>query len=201
MSKDNNEEVIEPIKEEVIEPISGPVKVTAMEPVKGPSKKLVKSTTQIPPELLEEIKEKVRVSLEKCTSKREVLDVEIDSLAECVALASEIYKNNPNLDNAYQLSSLTSAHNAALGQLEKMKNPIALLAEIEGLMRRALMDIVRSLALEIEKAKVDLTTAYPDGKSTINEIFSRMLDSVQPQTSSIYEDMHKSLKSILGIKS
>jgi len=138
--------------------------------------------------------------MEDCASRREVLEVEVDTLAECASLAAEIFKQSPVPDNAYQLTALTSAHNTAINQLEKLKDPTLVLGDLERLIRKMLVEVVQTLALEINKAKVDFTNLYPKDALTINEVFSRMLDAIQPQTSAMYDELHKSLKGILGLK-
>lgn len=149
---------------------------------------------------LEAYRAKVDATLAGCSTKRDVLETEVDSLATCVALAAEIYKDAPIPDNAYQLSALTNAHNSALSQLEKMKDPQVILSDLEKHIRDMFTNMIQALIGEIHKTKHEFNRTRPEDKATVEDQFSRMLDAIQPQTQVLYDGLQEKLKSILGIK-
>lgn len=146
------------------------------------------------------IRSEVKNRLSKCSTHLEALELEINSIVECVGIAVELYKQDPIPDNAYQLSSLTNAHKAALSQLEKMKDPKGILYEIELQIKNMFTALIKAMANEIDKTKKDLITLHPGDKHTIGDHFNRMVNSIQPETQNIYDDLNLVLKKILGIK-
>jgi len=154
----------------------------------------------IDPEMLASIQESVELRLAACKTHREILESEVNSLAECVGVAMELYKKNPVPDFAFQLSSLTNAHKTTLQQLEKMKDPKIIIQEIEGHIRTMFMSIIKAMALEIDKTKKEMVKIYPEQRLNIDDLFSRMLNGIQPETQHIYDDLNKNLKRVLGIK-
>lgn len=154
----------------------------------------------IDPDMLASIQENVEQKISTYKTHRELIEAEVTSLAECVAVATELYKKNPVPDFAFQLSSLTTAHKATLQQLEKMKDPKAILQDIENQIRNMFMLIVKAFAIEIDKTKKEMTKLYPDHKTTIEELMGRMLNSIQPESQQIYDDLTRNLKRILSIK-
>ena len=138
--------------------------------------------------------------LSACSTHREILELEVNSLAECVGVATEIYKKNPVPDYAYQLAALSNAHKTSLQQLEKMKDPKVMVGEIEFQIRNMFMDIIKSMALEIDKTKKEMVRLAPDHRTTLDDLFGRMLNAIQPETQNIYENLQKNLKRIIGIK-
>lgn len=151
-------------------------------------------------ELLAEIQKSVEDRLSGCKTHREILESEVNSLAECVGVATEIYKKKPIPEFAFQLSSLINAHKATLQQLEKMKDPKLIVLDIENQIRTMFMAIVKSMALEIDKTKKEMSRAYPESKVTVEDLMARMLNAIQPETQQIYENLQKNLKKILGIR-
>lgn len=149
---------------------------------------------------LTEIQATVESKLNACTTHREILEMEVNSLAECVGVATEIYKKSPVPDFAYQLASLSNAHKTTLQQLEKMKDPKAMVVEIEFQIRTMFVDVIKSMALEIDKTKKEMTRLAPEHRTTLEDLFGRMLNAIQPETQNIYENLQKNLKRILGIK-
>jgi len=135
-----------------------------------------------------------------CRTKLEVLELSVDYLAECAAIAADTYRNKPIPDNAYQLAALTNAHKSALAQLEKMKDPDEILSEIDAKIHTMFVAMVRAMAIEIDKVKRQWVAMHPEDLSTIDDLFTRMTNSVQPETQRIYDDLEKSLKKTLGIK-
>ncbi len=152
------------------------------------------------PNAIQQYRDKAQDLIGQFGSRREVLENEVDTLAECVAIAAEIYRSFPIPDNAYQLSSLTNAHNSSLSQLEKMRDPKLVMKDIEVLIKGMFMSITRSLALEIDKTKKELSHRFPDEKTTIELAFNRIFTSVSPEAQNVYDGMQESLKKALGIK-
>ena len=145
--------------------------------------------------------DKVVKELEKCNTPRDVIKVQSDTLAECVGIASEIYKEDPNPDNSYALAALRNAHGAAVTQLHKMTDPEELRKGVQDLFMKTFQDTARAMMLEIDKTKRNLAVRYPDDKSTIEDLFNRMINSIEPETQVLYEGLEKNLKKILEIKS
>lgn len=151
-------------------------------------------------ELLAEIQNSVEERLSNCKTHREILESEVNSLAECVGVATEIYKKKPIPEFAFQLSSLINAHKATLQQLEKMKDPKAIVVDIESQIRTMFMAIIKAMALEIDKTKKEMSRLYPESRTTVDDLMARMLNAIQPETQQIYENLQKNLKKILGIR-
>jgi hypothetical protein len=118
-----------------------------------------------------------------------------------VGVATELYKKNPVPDFAFQLTSLTNAHKATLQQLEKMKDPKMMLQDIENQIRHMFTAIVKAFAIEIDKTKKEMVRVYPEQRTTVEDMMNRMLNSIQPETQRVYEDLQRNLKKIIGIKS
>ena len=138
--------------------------------------------------------------LNQCATHRDILELEINALAECVGVATEIYKKSPIPDFAYQLAALSNAHKTALQQLEKMKDPKLIVGDIEFQIRGMFLDIIKALAIEIDKTKREMTRITPEHKTTLDDLFGRMLNAIQPETQKIYENLQNNLKKILGIR-
>lgn len=170
--------------------------VTSLKPLSGkPLKKSKIKTREI-----QEIRDRVNQALKECKTQREALEMEVNSLAECVGIAIEIFKDKPVSDNSFQVTALVNAHKAALSQLEKMKDPEKILTDIEIHIRSMFTSIVKALAFEIDKTKRELVLRFPGEKATVEDMFARMMNSIQPETQNIYVDLRLALKKILGIK-
>jgi hypothetical protein len=154
----------------------------------------------IDPEVLASIQEMVDSKIAGYKTHRDMIEAEVTSLAECVGVATELYKKNPIPDFAFQLTSLTNAHKATLQQLEKMKDPKMMLQDIENQIRHMFTSIVKAFAIEIDKTKKEMVRVYPEQRTTIEDLMSRMLNAIQPSTQQIYNDLNKNLRKILGIK-
>ena len=155
---------------------------------------------KIDPEELNAMQNLVESKLGQCSTHREVLEMEINSLAECVGVATEIYKKSPVPDFAYQLAALSNAHKATLQQLEKMKDPKIIVGEIEFQIRNMFMEIIKSMAIEIDKTKNEMARVAPEHRTTLDDLFGRMLNAIQPETQHLYDNLQKNLKRTLGIK-
>ena len=155
---------------------------------------------KIDPNELNSIQSLVDDRLSQCSTHREILEMEITSLAECVGVATEIYKKSPIPDFAYQLAALSNAHKTALQQLEKMKDPKLIVEDIEVQIRTMFMEIIKALAIEIDKTKKEMTRIVPEQRTTLDDLFGRMLNAIQPETQKIYENLKNNLKKILGIR-
>ena len=153
----------------------------------------------IRPELVEIYRQTVIDAFAQCTTKRESLDVQIKSLTECVGIATEIYKNYPVPDNAYQLAALTNALNSSVSLFEKLGDPQKTLSECENEIQGMFNNTLKALVTEIDKAKKEFSRLYPNDKTHIEDIFRRMIQSVSPDAKRIYDEMHVNLKKILGI--
>lgn len=160
----------------------------------------LKKKTKVKSEAIKDIQDKVKQQLSKCKTQREALELEVESLSECVGMAIEIFKNKPVSDNSFQVTALVNAHKAALAQLEKMKDPETILGDIEIHIRSMFTSIVKALAFEMDKTKRELLLQFPDEKATVEDMFSRMTNSIQPETQNIYADLRLALKKILGIR-
>jgi hypothetical protein len=154
----------------------------------------------IDPETLASIQEMVDNKIAGYKTHRDMIEAEVTSLAECVGVATELYKKNPIPDFAFQLTSLTNAHKATLQQLEKMKDPKMMLQDIENQIRYMFTATVKAFAIEIDKTKKEMVRVYPEQRTTIEDLMSRMLNAIQPSTQQIYNDLNKNLRKILGIK-
>lgn len=159
-----------------------------------------KKVTRMDHPEIQRIKAEVVSRLSGCSTNIEALELEIASLMECIGIATELYQKDPIPDNAYQLSSLVNAHKAALSQLERMKDPKAMLDEIEQQIKGMFMAVVKALAVEIDKTKRELSSIHPEDKHTVEDHFNRMMNAVQPETQNIYDDLNLVLRKILGIK-
>ena len=155
---------------------------------------------KIDPAELDAIQAIVENKLSQCSTHREILELELNSLAECVGVATEIYKKSPIPDFAYQLAALSNAHKTALQQLEKMKDPKLIVTEIEQQIRFMFMDVIKAMAIEMDKTKREMIRIAPDHKTTLEDLFGRMLNAIQPETQKIYDNLRNNLKKIVGIR-
>ena len=169
-------------------------------PVPNLNKSIKKQIDKVSTPDIKEIHAEVISKLASCKTQREMLELEVNALAECVGIAKALFLSNPIPDNSYQLTALTNARKAALGQLEKMKDPQETLYDIEQHIRLMFTDIVKAMALDMDRAKRELLLLIPDEKPTVEDLFSRMMNSIQPETQNIYNDLRASLKKILGIR-
>lgn len=151
-------------------------------------------------EILEELRILVKDRLSKCITSRDVLEMEADTLAECVGIASEIYKSGPTPDNSYQLAALANSHKALIAQLEKMKDPTVLQVGIEEKIREMFQSMTKALGVEIYKTKNHFLDHFPEQKSDIESYFGNMLEAIQPESQRLYADLSSSIKKALGIK-
>lgn len=163
-------------------------------------KSLKKETNKIKTKEIKEIRQRVTDKLSTCKTQREALELEVNALAECVGIAIEIFNEKPVSDHSFQLTALVNAHKSALSQLEKMKDPEIILTEIEIHIRTMFTAIVKALAFEIDKTKREVLLRFPEEKATIEDMFARMMNSIQPETQNIYGDLRMALKKILGIR-
>jgi hypothetical protein len=147
-----------------------------------------------------EYQQRISNILSSCHTRRDVQEIEVDTLAECALVATEIYKEKPCPDNAYQLAALTSAHRIALNQLEKMHDPEKQLEDTEDLIRNMFTELVKAMIFQIDRTKQDFLTKYPGDKSGVNEMFTRMVASIQPESQNIYDGFRGKLKKSLGFK-
>ena len=152
------------------------------------------------PLMIQQYRDAAQALIGQFQSRREALENEVDVLAECVAIASEIYRSFPIPDNAYQLSSLVNAHNSSLSLLEKSKDPKVIMKDIEVLVKGMFNTVARSLTLEIDKTKKEFTQRFPDEKASVDIAFNRMFASVAPETQNLYDGLQDGLKKVLGIK-
>jgi len=169
-------------------------------PMPTASKNVQRGLKKVSSTEIKEIQVEVLRKLSECKTHREMLELQVNSLSECVGVATAIWQGNPILDNSYQLSALTNAHRAALAQLEKMKDPVEILSGVENHIRGMFLEIVRAMALEMDKTKRELLILLPNEKPTLEDLFARMTNSIQPETQNIYNDLRMSLKKIMGIK-
>lgn len=139
-------------------------------------------------------------TLARCVSDVEVLQYELKSLAECVAIATEIYKDKAVPDHAFQLSALSAAFNNTYSLLVKQKDPKVMAEELAVLIKNMFTKIIHALALEIDKTKKDLIARYPGDRSTVEDHMVRMLESIQPETQRVFEGYETAVKKILGIR-
>lgn len=154
----------------------------------------------VTPELVDTYRAIATQQLSGMTTKKEVLDAQASKLSECVAIAAEIYKHMPVPDHAYQLAALSAAFNSTVSQHERMRDANLEMDQINTLLRDLLQNVLRSLAVEIEKAKSEFSRLNPELKSTHDDIFKRMTDAVAPDSKKFYDDMAERVKAILGIK-
>jgi len=178
---------------------------TAMEGIPAPKlarKSFIENmkTMKIDQDELNTIQSLVEGRLSQCSTHRDILEMEVNTLAECVGVATEIYKKYPVPDNAYQLAALSNAHKVTLHQLEKMKDPKLIVGDIEFQIRLMFMEIIKSMAIEIDKTKREMTRHAPEHKTTLEDLFGRMLNAIQPETQKIYDNLQSNLRKILGIK-
>ena len=169
-------------------------------PPKSKNNKQSPLSIVLDPSVTNEYLNRIRLTLSAATTRREILEQEVSGLAECLGLAMEIYKEHPFPEFAMPVTSLTGAHNSALAQLERMKDPKELVSQIDSLIKVMFTSIIKSLVGEIDKAKKEFIKLHPEDKITIEDTFKRMMDSVQPETITIYQNLEDSLKNILGIK-
>lgn len=160
----------------------------------------LKKNSKVKTQEIQEIRDRVTLALKDCKTQREALEMEVNSLSECVAMAIEIFKDKPVSDHSFQVTALVNAHKSALAQLEKMKDPEQILTDIEVHIRSMFTAIVKALAYEIDKTKREFILQFPDEKATVEDMFARMMNSIQPETQNIYVDLRMALKKILGIR-
>ena len=151
-------------------------------------------------EVTDQYIEEAVASLATCTTKREILEQELNDLSICVAVATKVYKQKPVPDHAYQLAALANTHKSVLSQLEKMQDPKTLLGESEEIIKAMFMKLVKALADEINKTKMEFAQQYPKDKVTVEDNFSRMLNAIQPDTQKLFENLNNELKDVFGIK-
>ena len=154
----------------------------------------------VDPNVVEEYKTRIKEALGKCSSHHDILELKATYLAECMGIASEIYKKEPIPDNAYQLSALANAHNSVLTQLDRMNDPKELLGNIEVKIKEMFTTVIKALMIEVEKTKREFSISHPEDRATIDDYFTRMLSAIQPETQKIYDGFQNTLKTILGIK-
>jgi len=169
-------------------------------PTVGLNKSIKKQLNSVKSSDIQAIHADVMKQLATCKTHREMLELEVNSLAECVGIARALFLENPMLDNSYQLTALINARKAALAQLEKMKDPEEMLSGIEQHIRGMFTDIVKAMASEMDKTRRELLLLLPDDKPTVDDLFDRMMNTIQPETQNIYNDLRLSLKKILGIR-
>lgn len=133
-------------------------------------------------------------------TRLDVLKEQTDSLGDCVSIASEIYKNMPIPDHAYQLSALASAFNASLSQVDKMQDPVDVLNQINEQVMTMFNRFLKDLALEIDRVRKEFKGQYPGRETHIDESFNRMLKTMSPNTQELYDGLQSELRKILGIK-
>lgn len=165
------------------------------------------STSPVPTEkghvdvqLLESYKKIIERRTAGCSTRREMFEIEVDALYECMGIATELYRNHPIPDNAYALSSLTNSYKSSLAQLEKMKDPQQILTDVQDLIKNNFTHVVRQLSNEIDKTRREFLQRYPDDKSTVEESFNRMLTAIRPETQKLFDQLDTQLRGILGIK-
>lgn len=202
------------------QPMGGPLKeikksekmetVSAEETSLAPMDNIKKDSDSLEEVKITELLEKVReaagsivahAKLASAETNREALEIEVRELAECVMIASEIYRSVPSLDHAYMLTSLTSAHNSTIALIEKLKDPKVILLEIENLIKAMFLTVLKAMMLEIDKTKRELSLRCANEKSLIDDSFARMVTSIQPETQRLYDGLHENLSKALGIKS
>lgn len=152
------------------------------------------------PDIIQQYQKLARDLLDQFSTRREVLEHQVDTLAECMHIASEIYRTFPIPDNAYQLASLTNAHNSSLNLLEKSRDPKVMLREIEELIKKMFTLVAQSLTIEVSRTKIEMLKLYPNDKVTVDDLFLRMFAAVSPESQKLYDDLQASLRKILGIK-
>ena len=54
--------------------------------------------------------------------------------------------------------------------------------------------------VEIDKTKREMIRLAPEHKSTLEDLFNRMLNAIQPETQNIYDNLQTNLKRTMGIK-
>jgi hypothetical protein len=131
---------------------------------------------------------------------RQALEAEAAILSECLIIASDIYKIQPNLDNAYQITSLAQTHNQTLSLLNRIRDPRAQVVQIEILVKGFLTQVIRAMMLEMDRTKRDLIQRHPEEKTAIEDHFSRMVSAIQPETQRLYDGFYDSITSALGIR-
>lgn len=134
------------------------------------------------------------------STRRDVLEYELDELAECCAIGLHLYKSQPIPDNAYALSSLINTYKGMLQTFERADDPRESMEEVERIIQKMFKQLIKALMEEINKTKIEFCSIYPDEKTTINDQFSRMISAVQPETQKLWEELGKELKKAFGIK-
>lgn len=140
------------------------------------------------------------VALLGADTPRQALEAEAAILSECLVIASEIYKIDPTLDNAYQITSLAQTHNQTLSLLNRIKDPKSQVHHIENLVKGLLTQIIRAMMLEMDRTKKDLIARHPNEKTNVEEHFSRMVSAIQPETQRLYDSFYDNIATALGIR-
>lgn len=166
-------------------------------PSKAQNKEGIETNLQM---VIDNAKELMRRREDEALTRLDVLKDQTDSLGRCVFIASQIYENSPIPDHAYQLSALSSAFNASLGQVDKMQDPVGLMNQINALLESMFRDVLRNMSVGIDRMRQDLITKHPEMVSQINSNFERMLKEISPETEERYERMQSELRKILGIR-
>lgn len=161
-------------------------------------KKLEKANKAL--EVLEEHKASIIEQVRNCSTKREVLELQMNNMAECVAMAKAIYAEMPVPEHASALANLTKAYNDTFTRFEKSQDPVEMLIKMNKLFEGAFVDIMRSLVEQIHKTKSQMLELYPNQKSTLDDMFERMISAVGPESKERYNELWKDLKEILGVK-
>ena len=151
-------------------------------------------------EILEEHKAELIEQVKNCSTKREVLELQMQNMAECVMMAKAIYAEMPIPENASALSNLTKAYNDTYTKFEKSQDPVDMLIKMNKLFEQSFMGIMRSLVEQIHKTKEQMLEMYPNQKSTLDDMFERMISAVGPESKERYDELWKDLKEILGVK-
>jgi hypothetical protein len=144
--------------------------------------------------------QKIKDRMATCSTQREILEQELTEITECLGIATEMYKMTPVPDYAYSLAALANTHRSFLAQLEKMMDPKTIMNGLNDIIQEMFVKIVRSMTEEITKTKNELGSLDPKMKATVEESFKRMVDSIQPGTQKLFDDLESSLKKTLGIK-
>ena len=160
----------------------------------------IKPSIVVDKELVAGYLAKVRQEIAKRSTKRDILEMHMDDLSECVGLATEIYKQFPIPDNAYQLSALANTHKALLVQLEKMIDPYIILDKVEEAMRDMFILLVKILIDRVHEVKLEFSKRYPNDKDTIEGLFSQMADDITPAAQQMFDNLRPTLINVLGIK-
>lgn len=150
--------------------------------------------------VIEGAKDLIRQREAEALTRLDVLKEQTDALGNCVFLASKIYESMPIPDHAYQLSALSSAFNASMGQIDKMQDPVVLMNQINELLESMFRDVIKQMANGIDRIRKDMVDKHPEMVHQINTNFERMLKEISPDTEERYDRMQSELRKILGIR-